>query len=321
MLKKWLAGIMVCSSIFGAGNVAAEAEKIDFDQGKMNVNVDPLPAETGKKSADQNASAWTFQVSSDHKVHAKGLKKKDLPDAYWQSSETSQVYIPNALDLRPQLTQIEDQGKCGSCWAFSLTATNRDGHALGGTDPGRLSQEWLVENSPEAAGCYGGYFDSANDLITPKGQPLWEACPYQAGSGKCPADLALAAHITGWRMLGKRGKGPKIRDIETYMARSGKPVSIAVAAGSGPWEHYASGIYNGCTAGPMDHMINIVGWDNEGATFDKHGNLPPGKGIWILRNSWGESWGESGYMRTKMTDVSGKRCNAVAQEAAYFKFE
>ena len=68
-------------------------------------------------------------------------------------------------------------------------------------------------------------------------------------------------------------------------------------------------------------MINIVGWDNEGASFDANGNLPPGKGVWILRNSWGTSWGDGGFMRTKMTDAKGVRCNAVAKEAAYFDFD
>ena len=156
--------------------------------------------------------------------------------------------------------------------------------------------------------------------MLPGGQPLWSACPYKNGSGKCPEALPLAAHIKAWYMLGEKGQGPTVREIEAYMASSGKSISIGVAASAGRWQSYSGGIYNACVTGELDHMINIVGWDNEGAAFDANGNLPPGKGVWILRNSWGKSWGENGYMRTRMTDPSGKRCNAVAEEAAYFDF-
>jgi C1A family cysteine protease len=121
-------------------------------------------------------------------------------------------------------------------------------------------------------------------------------------------------------MLGDATNGPTQQEIESYMVNSGKPISIAIGAGAGDWQGYSSGIYNGCTMGELDHMINIVGWDNEGAQFDAKGNLPPGKGVWILRNSWGTSWGEGGYMRTRMTDAQGQRCNNVAGQAAYFDF-
>ena len=50
---------------------------------------------------------------------------------------------------------------------------------LGGSDPGRLSQEWLVDNSTQAEGCNGGYFDSADNFVIPRGQPLWSACPHR----------------------------------------------------------------------------------------------------------------------------------------------
>jgi C1A family cysteine protease len=262
----------------------------------------------------------TYTVSAEKIVHAKGFIRKDLPASYWKSFKTMKVTIPNKLDLRPNLTQIENQGGCGSCWAFSLTATHRDGFALAGKDPGRLSQEWLVDNSTEAAGCNGGYFDSAANFVTPGGQPLWSACPYKSGNGKCAADMPFAAHINDWFMLGDKTTGPTVKDIEAYMASTGKEISIGVAAGAGSWESYSGGIYSGCKTGQLDHMINLVGWDNEGASFDANGNLPPGKGVWILRNSWGKSWGEAGYMRTRMTDATGKRCNAVAEEAAAFDF-
>lgn len=315
MLKKLLIGLLASASL-SVGAIAAD--KVDFEKGSdAKTTVKTIQSETDEISAPDTV----FQVSTGKTIHAKGFVRKDLPNAAWKSFKHVKVTVPNTMDLRSKLTQVENQGSCGSCWAFSLTATHRDGNALGGTDPGRLSQEWLVDNSTYAAGCQGGYFDSASDFVTPGGQPLWSACPYKSGSGKCAATLPKAAHITGWYMLGEKGTGPTIQDIEAYMTLSGKEISIGVAAAAGSWESYSSGIYKGCTTGQLDHMINIVGWDNEGATFDANGNLPAGKGVWILRNSWGASWGEKGYMRTKMTDAKGVRCNAVAEEAAAFDFQ
>jgi len=314
MLKNCLVALVAAAPVFCSA--AASAAQADFDQG---VDVQAVVGTLAPKPQSIGSAQWTFKTCAERKVHAKGFIRKDLSGADWKSYRSMQADIPDTLDLRPSLTQIEDQGMCGSCWAFSLTATHRDGHALGGGDPGRLSQEWLVEHSKEAQGCNGGDFDSANELANP-GQPLWSACPYRSGHGNCPADMKPAARIKGWHMLGVKGKGPTTRDIEAYMASSGKPISIAVAAAAGAWESYDSGIYNGCKYGELDHMINIVGWDNEGAAFDAKGNLPPGKGVWILRNSWGKSWGEKGYMRSRMSDESGQRCNAVGEEASYFDF-
>jgi cathepsin L len=317
MNKRILAAVFMLASL--AGYAAAERD-VTFDQrGDLNALAESARSSDGAVAAPK-LPADTFGEARAPKEYAKGFIRKDLPASFWKSFKSMKVAIPDKMDLRPGLTQVENQGSCGSCWAFSLTSTHRDGHALGGKDPGRLSQEWLVDNSTYAAGCQGGYFDSANDFVAPLGQPLYSACPYKNGSGKCAVGLPKAAHITGWFMVGEKAGGPAVRDIEAYMAATGKAVSIAVAASAGRWQSYSGGIYNACKFGQLDHMINIVGWDNEGAAFDANGNLPPGKGVWILRNSWGASWGEKGYMRTKMTDAAGKRCNAVAEEAAAFDF-
>ena len=319
MTGKLILGSVIWLSL--AGGAMAADKNVNFDQrGGLPSLLDSLPADTASSVAAPRPEGLTFTESRTRKTHAKGFIKKDLPASYWKSFKNGSVTIPDKLDLRPKLTQIENQGGCGSCWAFSLTSTHRDGHTLAGRDPGRLSQEWLVDNSTEADHCNGGYFDSASDFVDPRGQPLWSACPYKQGAGKCPVDLPIAAHITAWFMLGDKTTGPAVKDIEAYMSATGNPVSIGVAASAGRWEGYSGGIYNACADAEMDHMINIVGWDNEGAEFDKDGNLPPGKGIWILRNSWGGYWGESGYMRSKMTDPKGKRCNNVAGEAAAFEF-
>jgi cathepsin L len=326
MNKNRLVAIAAAASLLGARVSAADKGKVDFDQGVSAADVLAQLQDQPSVASPASQPEKTFRTESTTRAHAKGFKKHEgRKRDYKKASDLGprvSAALPNTLDLRPNLTQIEDQASCGGCWAFSLTATNRDGHAIDGSDPGRLSQEWLIEHAKEADGCSGGDFDAADNLVAPKGQPSWDKCQYEEGSGKCSARLKPAANssISGWHMLGDAANGPSVRDIETEIAASGKPVSIAVAAAAGLWEKYSGGVYNGCTAGPLDHMINIVGWDNEGASFDANGNLPPGTGVWILRNSWGTSWGESGYMRTKMTDASGARCNGVAAEAAYFDF-
>ncbi len=321
--------LVVLAASLGLAAAASAAEKVDFDQGvQVPQSVQAVPAPSAAP-----AGVKTYTVSHAAVTHAKGFKphKGGVRDYKKVGDFHMSQAIPDKMDLRPQLTRIENQGQCGDCWAFSLTATNRDGHAILGEDPGRLSQEWLTDTDPNYAtqppayGCNGGDFDAANDLL--KGQPSWNSCPYTAGANgtvanPCSVNLPRAANssIKGWHMLGDPNNGPSVMDIEAQITRSGQPISIALAAGAGDWENYSGGIYNGCTDGPLDHMINIVGWDNEGAQFDANGNLPPGKGVWILRNSWGTSWGENGYMRTRMTDANGVRCNEVAEQAAYFDF-
>jgi hypothetical protein len=315
-MTKWLYILVASAALLNARPAAS-------DSGSDAPEVPAAQPVSAEPQPQPQALVKTYKVSKQRQVHAKGFRKHASRRArsFKKASDLATFgMVPGNFDLRPTLTQIENQANCGSCWAFSLTATNRDGHALNGNDPGRLSQEWLIDNSTQADGCSGGDFDAADALLSPGGSPLWEACPYALGAGKCSAYLPPAAGITGWHMLGDNASGPSVQDIESYIAASGKPVSIAVAAGAGDWESYAGGIYNGCTAGELDHMINIVGWDNEGASFNRKGNLPAGKGVWILRNSWGTSWGEAGYMRTKITDRSGKRCNNVAEQAAFFTF-
>lgn len=251
--------------------------------------------------------------------HTKGFTRKPLDFAV-RGRGFPKVQLPGAYKLG-KLSQIENQGNCGSCWAFSLTASLRDLYLNKvGRDPGRLSQEWLVDNAKQAFGCNGGYFDAAENLIVPGGSPLWSKCPYAEGSGNCPASLPPVAHIAAYHMLGGTDGNPypSTYDIEYVLAVLNRPVSISVAAASGDWESYRSGVYDGCTMGEPDHMINVVGYDNEGASFDEKGMLPAGKGVYVLRNSWGIAWGEQGFMRTKITDGRGQRCNNVAVDAAYF---
>lgn len=270
---------------------------------------------TQRLTEQSKREGWSFDFKID-RAHEKGLKKKvglNFPQA---PLSLTPIIIPDSLNLIPTLTPIEDQGQCGSCWAFSLTATLRDSYKIKyGKDMGELSQQYLVDCATNANGCSGGYFDAANFLLSPKGSPFLSSYPYTASEGSCKI-VPPAESAASWHMLGGPN-GPSTRDIESYLVQTKMPVSTVVAAGTGPWEYYNGGVYNACTLGNVDHMINIVGFFNEGAKFNRMGNLPPGKGIWIIRNSWGKSWGEAGYIRMKMTDTNGRRCNNIAEQVAY----
>ena len=261
---------------------------------------------------------WTFTIDESAGDHAMGLTPKDVTRFSTRSSRDFPLTtIPDKMDLRDQISPIQNQAKCGSCWAFSLTATARDSLLLAGKDPGDLSQQYLVDCAENDNGCSGGYFDAADSLIRPKGAPSQADYPYTAKDGTCQ-NKPVKGSILAWHMIGS-GSGPSTRDIEAVMTARHAPVSAVVAAGAGHWKQYSSGVYNECAAGAqMDHMINIVGWDNEGAAFDSKGSLPPGKGVWIVRNSWGATWGEKGWMRIKMTDAQGNLCSSLASVAAYF---
>ncbi|MBI5745319.1 MAG: hypothetical protein HY952_12320 [Elusimicrobia bacterium] len=312
-MKKLLMAVLAA----GALSASAAARDVDFGGGSVRDLVAYTQAGADGLDAPDNDAV---DQATGRQVYGMGFIRKDLPNAMWKSFKNVKIAIPDKLDLRPGLTQIENQGSCGSCWAFSLTATHRDGYAVNGKDPGRLSQEWLVEYSTFAAGCRGGYFDSATDLVKPLGQPLYTECPYKSGNAKCAKTLKPASGIKGWFMLGEKGKAPTARDIEVYMAMTNAPISIGVAAQAGGWQSYGGGIKTKCRKGELDHMVNIVGWDNEGAVFDENGNLPAGKGVWMIRNSWGKGWGEQGYMRIKMTGPDGKLCDNTAEEAAAYEF-
>lgn len=249
---------------------------------------------------------WTFHFNEDNQKFSKGLvKPADNVEKVltYESMDSKDVEIPATYDLRGKISQIRDQGQCGSCWSFSLTAALLDAWVLSGKDPGALSEQYLVDCAKGQYGCGGGYFNAADYLKEPKGAPSLASYPYVAKNGRCKA-VPPVAGLTEWHYVGTEGKSPSIKDIQKAILLYG-PVSVTVGADS-YFMNYESGVYNACTQQSTNHMTNIVGWnDNEK--------------YWIMRNSWGKSWGEDGFMRIKYVGKNGKLCNRIAEEAVFVK--
>jgi len=263
----------------------------------------------------QAAPAKSYRTRPSRETHHKGLKKSRavMPKFPKRAGE---VTIPDSMDLRGKISPIRDQGQCGSCYAFATSSSLRDGLMIMGIDPGALSPQYLMDYS--GYGCEGGYFDVINQAQDPKKDSLEADYPYLARDQRPRAVNGKGGSLVSWGMLGDDSVTPK--DIEEFMAEHGVPVPITMAAGAGDFEAYSDGIYDGCVYGQVDHMVAVVGYSNEGEKFLSNGFLPPGKGYWIVRNSWKTVWGEQGFFRIRMTDSSGRKCNNVAADAAGFFF-
>jgi C1A family cysteine protease len=186
-------------------------------------------------------------------------------------------------------TPVKNQGNCGSCWAFSMTAeAETTALRLTGTTYD-FAEQYVLDCTATTWGCNGGFFNFIT-FLSPKGA-LAESCrPYKAkkvkpcSTGGCP----YIYQISGWAYVGNSSSVPSIDAIKTAIYNYGG-VSAAVYCDS-YMQAYTSGCFNGTASGSCNHAIQIVGWDDAQCS---------GGGAWRMKNSWGTGWGEAGFMWIK----------------------
>jgi len=194
--------------------------------------------------------------------------------------------VPDTVDWRTKgyVTPVKDQAQCGSCWAFSSTGSI-EGQNFKKT--GKLisfSEQQLVDCSTAQgnAGCGGGWMDQAFQyVIKAGGIETEEAYPYTAADGNCKFNKnAVKATLTGYTDI------QKTEDALKEAVATNGPISVAVDATG--FFQYKSGIFYDatCQQNSPDHAILVVGYGSDN-----------GKDFWIVKNSWGLSWGEQGYIR------------------------
>ncbi len=232
------------------------------------------------------------------------------------------VELPASFDWRSYngrsyIGPIRDQGNCGSCYAFGAAAAAEGTYnwANGLFDANRadFSEAFIAfclsnHYSQHFEGCDGADYDYYElEALVQYGICAESAFPYTDRDQSCPlSPYPPLVKFQAWRRIPCND----IEAIKTAIMTYGV-VDAAVYVGSA-FEGYSGGIYEdsntSCSGSPCyytntNHAIALVGWN------DNNGN-----GYWILRNSWGTGWGESGYMRIKYTSAF------VACEAAYLVY-
>jgi len=198
----------------------------------------------------------------------------------------------NPIDWRVKHTgvvsAVKDQGQCGSCWAFSATGSTEGAWGISKklTKAISLSEQQLMDCSGSFGkeGCQGGLMDQAFQYIMQSNITTERAYPYTEKNGpKClAAGKPFGASITSFTDVDANS------DQALYAALQMGPVSIAIEADQEAFQFYSTGIMSGTCGANLDHGVLVVGYGMDSSSNSTY---------WTVKNSWGASWGEKGYIR------------------------
>merc|ERR1719389_992372 len=187
------------------------------------------------------------------------------------------------------VNEVQDQGQCGSCWTFSTMASFEAAEFIANGNLEKFAEQQLVDCVRLMHGCNGGNVAVAFNYLK-KHDAMYETnYRYTAKDGTCEYAAGSGARVANAYTV------PKSDATAMKEVVSQTPVSVAIQADQRVFQTYKSGIFDSSSCGTqLDHATNVVGWGEE-----------DGQEFWIMRNSWGTTWGESGYMRIAIEDGHG----------------
>jgi len=258
------------------------AHNAQFDKGlmtyKMGLN----------QFSDLSADEFKDIYLSEHKV------TRPRKETYLDASAN-----PASMDWRTKgaVTAVKNQGQCGSCWSFSTTGSTEGRWQIAGGKLTSLSEQQLMDCSTAEGdhSCQGGLMDYGFTYITKNGGITTEAdYPYKEVNEACDTakEKNVAARVSSYHDV------PQGDEAQLEAAIASGPVSVAIEADQSGFQHYQSGTFTGPCGTKLDHGVLAVGYSAD---------------YWIVKNSWGETWGDAGYIKLSR---AGNLCG-ILNSASY----
>jgi hypothetical protein len=243
------------------------------------------------KFSHMNIDEWRAYVHM-------GLNKPTLrsqPDSI-HNAPADVSALPAEVDWRTQgaVTDVKDQGQCGSCWSFSSTGALEGAHFKKYGTLTSWSEQHLVDcdnfkNGGKDMGCNGGLMDHAFDWVKKNKGICTEATyAYESGDTKKSGECR-ESKCTKDAKVAPIGYTDVTTNSDTAMmsALAQQPVSVAIQADQAAFQLYKSGVFSADCGTSLDHGVLAVGYGTDKAS---------GLDYYIVKNSWGTTWGDKGYI-------------------------
>ena len=228
--------------------------------------------------ADIRWSRWPHRLGFN--IHLAEKKFKEPQE------EELDLSLPASIDWRTKgvVTGVKTQGQCGSCWAFSAVGSMEGQHALSTGNLVSLSESQLVDCDSKDSGCGGGFMPHAYEyVIQNKGIESEQKYPYKPEDDPCVFNKTkVAATFTNYKDVTGGENG-----LKKAVATVG-PIAVAIDAEAATFGFYKDGVFydSSCSTTELDHGVLVVGY----------GTTTNGTDYWIVKNSWGNTWGKNGYI-------------------------
>jgi len=316
-----------------------------WSDNKDKVTNHNLEADAGRSTFRMALNAFGDMAVEEYRATMLGrsASAKFFAGGEWTPEGLSDLAAPKSWDWRKHgvVTKVKDQAQCGSCWAFSAVAAMEGAFNLkaNGTVPAAckgticgnkkipccsFSEQEIVDctrNGHDTCKQGGEPHDGVLEVAKQKKGVIntEKQYPYTSGGGTtkgvCKSESGgVQTGITGYTQVVPRGNENAVK-----MAIWQHPVvSIAIDASQDSFQFYKEGVYieSQCKndASDLDHAVAIVGYGTYHAGADVAADEGTGTAYWLVRNSWGTSWGDNGYI--KMARNKDNQCG-VATDAIF----